>query len=137
MRIDTLTPAASVTAAPDAAAAVAPQCAGDGGAPAILSDLPCWANNDEARALLARIVEQRPDRTKPLTETMTGGTGSFGYRGRDANRLRQLFDPFIMERIAWAYKAGFDTPLFHKRRNSVFAYMDNHGPDALIQQVLG
>ena len=129
-------PVASTALTPLGAGAVCPPTAADGGAAANLSDLPCWARNDEARALLARIAEAQPDRTKPLTETMTGATASFGYRGKEAARLRQMFDPFIMERIGWAYQAGFDTPLFHKRRAAVFAYIDVNGPDALITRVL-
>lgn len=101
----------------------------------VLINLPHWANNDEAKALLERIVVDRPKRTSVVTETMSG-PGSFGYAGKAANRLRQLFDPFIIDRMDWAYRAGFDTPLFHKRRASVISYADRHGPDALIARVL-
>ena len=100
------------------------------------SKLPAWAQNDEARALLATIIAEQPERDRPLTQLATGQTASFGYRGKAANRLRQLFDPFLMERMAWSYKAGFDTPLFRKRRAAVLRYADDHGPDALIARVL-
>ncbi len=101
-----------------------------------LPDLPSWAQSDEARAILARIASNRPDRTKQLTETMTGDAGSFGYHGRDANRLRQLFDPFMVARMDWVGELPLGSPERDKRRSAVLAYIDAHGPDALIARVL-
>jgi hypothetical protein len=136
----TFTPAASAAVAqpPMGAAAVRSQPVADRGVARanLFADLPAWAQSDEAVALLETIAAERPERTKPLTELATGATASFGYCGKAANQLRQLFDPFIMDRIGWAHKAGFDTPLFHKRRAAVFAYIDVNGPDALICRVL-
>lgn len=95
------------------------------------ANLPAWAQSDEARALLEQIIAEQPERSRVLTDPVT-----FGFAGRAANRLRQIFDPFLMERMAWSYRAGFDTPLFWKRRAAVLSYIDTHGPDALIARVL-
>lgn len=99
-------------------------------------DLPAWANTDEARALLAQIIAEQPERDRPLTQLATGQTASFGFAGKAANRLRQLFDPFIIERMHWAQSAGFGTDLYWKRRKAVLDYADRCGPDQLIARVL-
>lgn len=129
----TSTAASAPLYAPLGGAAECPHTTSDGGE---LVDLPLWARSDEARALLATIIAEQPERDRALTQLATGQTASFGFAGRAANRLRQLFDPFLMERMAWSYKAGFDTPLFRKRRAAVLRYADDHGPDNLIARVL-
>lgn len=97
--------------------------------------LPAWADNEEARALLAVIAAQRPDRTRQISQTMCG-TAAYGFAGKASNQLRQIYDRFFMERIDWCSSAGFGTPLYHKRRTAVLAYDAQHGPDALIAKVL-
>jgi hypothetical protein len=133
----TFTPAVSLAQAtpPIGASADCPQHAGERDAPASFS-LPAWADNDEARALLRRIAMERPDRSRVISDTMSG-PGAFGYSGKAANQLRQLYDRFFMERIEWCAKAGHGTPLYHRRRTAVLAYDALHGPDALIASVLG
>lgn len=105
-------------------------------APAIAFDLPAWAQNDEARALLATIIAEQPERDRPLTQLATGQTASFGFAGKAANRLRQLFDPFLLDRMHWAQSAGFGTDLYWKRRKAVLDYADRCGPDQLIARML-
>lgn len=136
MRIATQIAADSTVLTPLGAGAVCPQPAADGVAAANLSDLPYWARNAEARQLLDRIAEQRPDRTKALTETMTGATASFGYRGKEAARLRQMFEAFESERMDWLAEAPFPSKQWDNRRQAIIDYGKAHGPDALIAQVL-
>jgi hypothetical protein len=137
MRIATQIPVASTALTPLGAGAVCPPTAGDGGAPANLPDLPCWARNDEARALLAKIAEARPDRTKPLTESATGATASFGYRGRVAARLRELYEAFESERMDWLAECPFPSRQWDNRRQAIIDYGKAHSADVLIAQVLG
>jgi hypothetical protein len=99
-----------------------------------LPNLPAWANNDEGRRILARIVAARP--AKHIIDNGCSAFGGEEYRGRAVNDLRQLFDVFYLDRIDWAHRAGFDTLEYHKRRAAVLAYAKDHGPDALIERVL-
>jgi hypothetical protein len=114
---------------------VSPQHAADGGAAANLSALPEWARCKEATALLWRIAMERPARSRVIAETMTG-PGAYGYAGKAANQLRQLYDRYFMERMEWCAKAGHGTPTYWTRRTALLAYDAMHGPDALIARVL-
>jgi hypothetical protein len=101
-----------------------------------ISELPEWARNDEARSLLERILADRPDRSKPLTETACGGTASYGFRGRPMTLLRQLYDGFFVERMNWVGQCEFQSRDWHKRRDSLIDYDRRHGPDALVARLM-
>jgi hypothetical protein len=99
--------------------------------------LPQWASTPEARALLAAIAAEDPDRTKPLTETMTGETASFGYRGLNAARLRILFKPEFDRLLDWVGEAPFPSAEWDSRRQVVIQFERECGPEALIESALG
>ena len=96
--------------------------------------LPSWASTPDAIAILARILDERPD-----TRCYDNGCSAWGgteYAGRNAKQLRAVYDGFLSQRLAWAEKPGHATPQYHKRRDAVVAYGAAHGPDALIGRLL-
>lgn len=104
-------------------------------APAIAFDLPLWANNEYARDLIAKIIVERPERTRVIAETMCGPV-LYGYAGRTATKLRAVYQVFENDRLDWVAECAFDSPEWRKRRDALIAYGRDHGPDALIARVL-
>lgn len=98
--------------------------------------LPDWARSPEAISLIDRILADRPDRSKPLTSLATGATASFGFRGRPMAQLRQLYDPYFMDRMARCSAAGHGTQAYLRERDSLIAYDRLNGPDALIERLM-
>lgn len=101
-----------------------------------LPNLPAWANTDEAIRLLKLILAEQPERSRITTVTADGAAASFGYRGKAANQLRQLYDRFFLERLDWVAQCEFRSREWVNRRNSLIAYDKRHGPDALIERLM-
>jgi hypothetical protein len=56
----------------------------------VIAPLPLWADNPQGRALVARIIAERPDFFIRSGTWIEGG-GVKVYRGKTAGELRQLF----------------------------------------------
>jgi hypothetical protein len=56
----------------------------------MIAPLPVWADNPQGRALVARIIAERPDYFIRSGTWIEGG-GIKVYKGKTAGQLRQLF----------------------------------------------
>lgn len=108
----------------------------EGAAAPNLSTLPAWANTDEARALLATIIAEQPERSRPLTQLATGQTASFGFAGRAANRLRAIYDRTFDRMLTFVGAVPFDSPEYHCRRNALIAFDKANNADAVIAKAM-
>ncbi len=96
-------------------------------------DLPLWAQPH--RALIAAIIAEQPERTKVTTETCMG-PASYGYRGRNAALLREVYALTFDRMLRHVGAAEFDSPQYHKRRDALLAFDRANNADAVISQVI-
>lgn len=113
---------------------------GDGGA--AVSDknavapysLPAWADNDEARALIAQIIADRPE-----TRSYDNGCSKWGgweFKGKAANQLRRIYHrqlQDICDQERALFEAGEPYGAVH---DQLSAMMSDERPDALMARVL-
>lgn len=100
-----------------------------------MTRLPSWCQSTEARLLLSLAVEERPERTRVLTEMLDGTPVDYGFRGKHAHRLRKLFEPTLTDLMNWA-DAGTDEEDRLRRREAVARYQRESGPDATIARLI-
>lgn len=98
--------------------------------------LPAWARNTECRLLLSLIEEERPERKRVLTRCLDGTAADFGYAGKNAARLRAIWEVTRVALREWS-SAAPTRALFQARRDAVIAYHEEFGADALIARLLG
>lgn len=104
---------------------------------AALLRLPTWARTTEARLLLSLIQIERPERDRVLTRMFDGTPADYGYRGKNAAKLRAIFAKTYEVLMDWSCAAMPDREAFDSRRDAVIAYGRQFGADAVIARVLG
>jgi hypothetical protein len=126
-----LSPARQVSPVPVAQPAGGPVAAPSFGSPA---NLPAWLD-EEARELLAKIVANAPEQSRPLTQTFCG-IATYGFAGKDAQRLREIYDRHYTAMLDFVGAVPFGTPAYRARRDALIAYDKRNCADAVIERAL-
>jgi hypothetical protein len=95
---------------------------------------PSWLDA-EARALLASIVANAPEQSRPLTQTFCG-IASYGFAGKEASRLREIYGAHYSLMLDFVGAVPFGTPAYHARRDALIAYDNRWNADAVIERAL-
>ena len=117
------------------ASAVKAACGPTGGAGASnAATLPKWAKPHAS--LIADIIAEQPERNKVTTETCMG-PASYGYRGRNAARLRMIYAATFTDMLTWVGAVEHDSAEYHQRRNALIAFDKANNADAVIARGMG
>lgn len=104
------------------------------------TNLPIWAQTNEAKRLLTSIAKNPP---KFQVYEELSAFGPRLYTGTRADQLRAIFDPLYATLQDWVSAArtekrpGRPQPAIHgERHDAVARYLREFGPDAVIDKVL-
>lgn len=96
--------------------------------------LPAWAQCNEARALIAAILDERPG-GRPYTPHEGASWCETRFKGRNASALRQLYDDAYLAEIDRANAEAAAGKPWPQARNEALARLKPNA-DALIEQLL-